>query len=271
MLEATPPEVVRAAAAVGFDAVCLRLFPTMPGEHQHPMLGDTPMMRETLELLAGTGLKVLDIEAVWLNPDTVAANYVRGFEAAGKLGAKVIQGIGNDTDGSRLTDTYAALCAAAAPFGLTVDLEFMAGAKLNSLHKCQRIVAAADPSNGGVMIDCLHLNRCHTSIEELLRIPAEWIHMLQLCDGPTKAPEGQAAMIEARFNRQLPGEGEFDLDAIWRAMPPHIDVSVEAPFGESGTRLSLAERAKVLKASADAFIARVGTPGRDRRDVKTQD
>lgn len=270
MLEATPPNVVRAAAAAGFDAVCLRLFPTMPGEQQHPMLGDTPMMRETLGLLADTGLKVLDIEAVWLNADTVAANYLKGFEAAGRLGGKVIQGIGNDPDESRLADTYAALCVAAAPFGLTVDLEFMAGAKLNSLEKCERIVAAAGPSNGGVMIDCLHVNRCHTSIDDLLHVPAEWIHMLQLCDGPAKAPEGQEAMVEARFNRRLPGEGEFDLDAIWRAMPPHIDVSVEAPFGEGSAWLSLVERAKILKASADAFIALAGTPGRDRRDVKVQ-
>src|SRR5580704_18928732 len=93
MLDATPPELVRAAAAASFDAVGVRLFPTMVGERQHPMIGDTPMMRETRGLLRDTGLQVLDVEAIWLKPDTRPANYVSGFEAAAQLGAKVIQAI----------------------------------------------------------------------------------------------------------------------------------------------------------------------------------
>jgi len=267
MLDASPPEVVRAAASAGFGGVCLRIFPTMVGEKQHPMLGDTPMMRETLGLLADTGLQVIDIEAIWLRPDTRPSEYVNGFEAAGRVGAKVIQSIGDDQDESRLADTYAALCAAAAPFGLKVDLEYMAAASTNSLEKARRVVDKANPSNGGLLIDCLHVNRCGTSIDELLDVKPELIHVLQLCDGDAKAPEGRDALnYEARFNRRLPGEGAFDLKSIWGAMPNHIYLSVEVPLSGARGKLSFAERAKILKTSADGFLARAGTLGSLRAD-----
>src|SRR5579883_781118 len=208
MLDASPPEVVRAAAAAGFNAVCLRLFPTMAGERQHPIIGDTPMMRETHAILADTGLQVLDIEAIWLKPDTKADSYLKGFEAAAKLGAKVIQSIGNDPDEDRLTNNYASLCAAAAPFGLTVDLEFMLAASTNSLQKTRRIVANSGALNAGLLIDCLHIYRCGTRVEELLDVDPDLIHVFQLCDGDAKAPVGPEALNhEARFNRRLLGEG----------------------------------------------------------------
>ena len=265
MLDASPPEVVNAAAKAGFGAVCLRLFPTMPSERRHPIIGDTPMMRETLELLDGNGIQVLDIEALWLKPDTVPSDYLSGFEAAGRLGAKVIQAIGYDPDESRLADTYAEMCAAASPFGLTVDLEYMAFAVTNSLEKALRILRKVKPPNGGLLIDCLHITRCGTTLEELREISPELIHVVQLCDGTATSPAGCEAMLwEARFNRRLPGEGEFDLKGIWSVLPSHVDVSVEVPLGETAAKLSFAERAKILKASADAFLTRHGQPGRSR-------
>jgi sugar phosphate isomerase/epimerase len=270
MLDASPPEVVRTAAEAGFDAVCLRLFPTMVGERQHPIIGDTPMMRETRAILADTGLQVLDIEAIWLKPETAPSNYLKGFEAAAQLGAKVIQSIGDDPDEDRLTSTYASLCAAAAPFHLTVDLEFMLAASTNSLEKARRIVAKAGASNGGLLVDCLHIYRCGTQVEELLEVDPELIHILQLCDGVAKAPVGQDALNhEARFNRRLPDEGEFDLDAIWRAIPSHAHISVEVPFGDTRGKIGFAERAHIIKASADAFLARTGKPGQSRKKAKS--
>jgi sugar phosphate isomerase/epimerase len=237
----------------------------MEGERQHPMIGDTPMRRETLGLIADSGIKVLDIEAIWLRPNTVVKSYLGGFETAGRLGAKVIQVIGDDADEPRLIDTYRAICAEAAPFGLTVDLEYMAAAPINSLAKARRIVERAAAPNGGLLIDCLHMTRCGTKPEELNAVEARLIHVFQLCDGDAKAPDGREALnYEGRFNRRLPGEGEFDLEAIWSCLPPAVDISVEVPMGKRGAALSFTERASVLKRSADAFRASRGAPGRLR-------
>jgi sugar phosphate isomerase/epimerase len=265
MLDATPPEVVRAAAAAGFGAVGLRLFTTMTGEKRHPMIGDTPMMRETLSLLSDNGLSVLDIEAVWLKPEMNTDDYLSGFEAAGWLGARVIQTIGDDPDESRLTDNYAALCAMAAPFGLTLDLEYMAFTSPSRLEATRRVVQNAGAENGGLMVDCLHVYRSHTNLADYLDVDPSLIHELQLCDAVAAAPIGREALIhEARFARRPPGEGELDLDAVWRVMPASVMVSIEAPFGDARGKLPFAERASLLKASADAFVARHGEPGAAR-------
>jgi sugar phosphate isomerase/epimerase len=266
MLDATPPEVVRAAAAAGFDAVGLRLFPTMPGERQHPMIGDTPMIRETLGLLSDTGLSVLDIEAVWLKPETVPGEYLGGFETAARLGAKIVQAIGADVEEPRLTENYAALCNLAEPFGLTLDLEYMAFASPDGLDATRRIVRNAGVANGGHMVDCLHVFRCHTDLVDYLDIDSSLIHELQLCDADAIAPVGREALIhEARFARRLPGEGALDLDAVWRVVPANVIVSIEVPFGDQRAELPFADRARLLKASTDRFIARAGEPGSLRR------
>jgi sugar phosphate isomerase/epimerase len=229
------------------------------------LIGDTPMTRETLALLAATGLSVIDIEAIWLRAETRPSNYLSGFEAAAKLGARVIQAIGDDGDEARLADTYAALCEAAAPFELSVDLEYLAGAMTNSLEKALGVIKAAGPSNGGLLVDCLHINRCGTNPEALLRVDSNLIHVFQLCDGDARAPTGREALNhEARFGRKIPGEGEFDLASIWRVIPESAWISVEVPLGDERGKLAFAERARLLKKGADAFLARAGVPGTAR-------
>ena len=69
VLDAAPPELVTAAADAGFDAVGIRVWPAAD-EPAYPMLGDTPMMRETIARLAGTGTHVLDVEVLRLRPDS---------------------------------------------------------------------------------------------------------------------------------------------------------------------------------------------------------
>lgn len=86
MLDLTPPQLVKVAAAAGFRHVGIRLQPALPGEERFPMLGDAPMLRETLARLADTGLTVLDIEVFRLQPGTSFAPLRPVLEAAARLG-----------------------------------------------------------------------------------------------------------------------------------------------------------------------------------------
>ena len=70
----------------GFDCVGLRLIPATPQEVQHPMVGDTPLVRETERRLKDTGLRVLDVEIFRLRPDTVVANYEAALATGARLG-----------------------------------------------------------------------------------------------------------------------------------------------------------------------------------------
>ena len=75
VLELTPPEMVSCAVDAGFDCVGLRLIPATSEEVQRPMVGDTPLVRETERRLKDSGMRVLDVEIFRLRPDTLVADY----------------------------------------------------------------------------------------------------------------------------------------------------------------------------------------------------
>lgn len=248
ILDAVPPDVVSAAAAAGFDAVNLRLVPARDGEAQHPMIGDTPMRRETLARLRDTGVTVNDVEVVWLRPDTRADAYAGMFETAARLGARRVIAAGGDPDEARTTATFAAICDAARPHGLSIDLEFMRWAQVKSLAAALRIVTAAGCGNAGILVDCLHAARAGTAIGEIAALPPSRIGFVQLCDAPVEPPAD--LVFEARSDRLPPGEGGLPLDAMLRGFAADVPISVEVPMTGPLGALPPAERAALLHAAA---------------------
>ena len=89
VLDATPPELVSVAATAGFRTIGIRLSATPSvGIPPYDMLGDTPVMRETLARLADTGVSVLDVEFLRFEPE-ISAGIPEGFlEAGARLGAR---------------------------------------------------------------------------------------------------------------------------------------------------------------------------------------
>lgn len=254
MLDATPPQVVEAAAAAGFDACSLRLWPTMAGERQHPMLDNSPMLRETRARMADSGVAVHDLEALWLQPDSRPEPYLRAFEAAAALGGRWFQVIAADPDERRLTRTLRDFCEAAAGFGLGMALEYMAISQLKSLAAAQRVLEACAVDNLVLTLDALHHFRCATSIEALAGLDPDKIGLIQLCDAPLAAPAGHEAMVfEARFDRRLPGEGELPLAAWLRALPGDKVLAIEAPLPRAEAATPT-ERAQLLMRSLRRFL-----------------
>lgn len=253
MLDATPPQLIEAAASAGFDAVGIRLQPTMVGEAQHPMLGDTAMMKQTLALLANTGIKVLDIETIWLRPDTDPKAILPVLEAASRIGAQSIQTVGGDADISRTYDKFAELAALAKPLGLRAEFEYMALSPIKRLVVARDIIEKSGADNVGILVDTLHIWRCNTPIAELEALPGRFVNVFQLCDAPRKAPATEEAVFEeARFGRLIPGEGELPLMDAWNVMPAHANISVEVPLART-RHLPFADRAKTIMAGYNSF------------------
>jgi sugar phosphate isomerase/epimerase len=253
MLDATPPELVRAASSAGFDAVGIRLQPTMQGEKQHPMLGETPMMKETLSLLGDTGLEVLDIETIWLRPDTDPKALLPVLEAAARLGAQSIQAVGGDENIASTYDKFAELAELAKPLNLRVEYEYMALSPVESLAVARDIIEKSGADNVGILVDTLHIARCNTQIEELAALPDRFVNVLQLCDALKVAPPNLEAMFEeARYGRLLPGDGELMLAEVWDVMPKGAHISVEVPLA-AARHLPFAERAQAVMDGYNKF------------------
>lgn len=259
VLELSPLEMVSCAAEAGYSHVGLRLIPATPAEPEHPIIGDTPLVRETQRRLADTGVKVLDVEIFRLKPDTRVADYEPAIETGARLGASDILVAGNDRDENRLSDSFAALCDVAAKYGLAANLEFMPWTDAKNLPQAARIVGRAARPNSGLLIDAMHLSRSRSRLEDIATLPAHWLRYLQLCDLPAQVPATMdEILVEARAERLFPGEGGLDLLGLLRAMPRILPLSLEIPTHTLARTVGAVERARRALAAAQTVLAKLG-------------
>lgn len=255
----TPPEQAVAAAAAGFGKIGIRVW-SGPGVPVAPMLGDTPLLRETLHVLAETGLGVLDVEFVSLRPDSTIDEALPVLDAAHRLGARFVLALIDDPDTERAITNFVRLCQEAAVRGLTISLEFMVYSQLPTLARAVQLLQRADQPNAVLVIDPLHLRRSGGSPADLAAVPTALMPCVQLCDAPAQPvwPEPATARAEARSGRLLPGDGELPLLDLLDAVPASAALSVETPVAALTGRSPLdrataafAAAARVLAAHAD--------------------
>jgi sugar phosphate isomerase/epimerase len=244
-IELTPPQIVAAAADAGIRYVGVRLSPARPAEAQHPMLGDTPMMRETLARIKDTGVVVLDVDILRLTVDTDVHRYKPVMEAGARLGGKHVLVAVDDEDESRMVDIFCKVCDAGRDFGLTMNLEFMPWTGIKSLVQAERFIRSADRPNGRILIDAIHLDRSGGTNEEVANIPRGMLSYAQICDAPAERPKDlQTMLFQARYERLFPGEGGLDLLGLMRALPRDLPLSLEIPRTELAKTVPAAERAR---------------------------
>ena len=140
VLSLSPPEAITVAARTGYQFVGIRMIRASADTPGYPLMDDAPMMRETRARLSETGIRVLDIEVAWLRPETRVRDFERFFEAGATLGARNVITAGTDPERKRLIDRYAELCERAAPFGLTMALEFIPWTDVRDLPSAVEIV-----------------------------------------------------------------------------------------------------------------------------------
>ncbi len=226
----TPPQLVQLAADVGCGACGIRILPSAPGGVHHALVSNAAMLRETQARIEDTGVRVLDLEIIRIDPNFDARAYGKFFEVGAVLKARHILVAGDDADVSRMTANYAALCDAAAPYGLTCDLEPMPWCPVASVSDAGRIVIGADRPNGAVLVDALHFFRSASTLDDVKRLPRPRLNYAQICDGKVPGPTTIEGLIhDARCERLLPGEGGFDLQALFDALPVDLPVSIEIP------------------------------------------
>jgi sugar phosphate isomerase/epimerase len=113
-------------------------------------------------------------------------------------------------------EAFATLCDRAADHGLLVHLEALPWSRIADVSTAWDIVQRADRPNGGVAVDAWHFTRSGFDLDALAAVPKDRVLSIQLDDGPA-APE--ADLVSATLHaRRLPGEGDFDLQALLHAL-----------------------------------------------------
>jgi len=252
---AEPIEHLEAAKAGGFDAAGLRIIPPTHLTIDYGIVGHPERVREIKRTCERTGVHVLDIEVVTLNAGTDVVRLLPALETSAEIGAQFIQAVCEDPDARRAADRFAALCDAAGRFGLHVSLEFMRFRNLRTLEAASALVEAAGRSNGGVLVDALHLARSGGTPEAVAALPPGRIAYMQLCDGPAQSPPLEELAHESRNERRWPGEGEFPLEELFDALPDDLPISVEVPRAVDAG-LGMKERAVLAGAATRAWLTK---------------
>jgi sugar phosphate isomerase/epimerase len=255
VLDATPPELVSVAAAVGFRTVGIRLTaPPSVGVPPYDMLGDTPMLRETRVRLADTGVSVLDVEFLRFEPE-LPAGVPEGFlEAGAMLGARYVLVMSAEPLEARTLERFGDLCDRAAQYNLHVCLEFAVYTGVRRLADAARLVRASGKSNASVLVDALHFSRSGGLPSHLAGVETSLLRYAQICDAAPGMPALAPDLIrEARTGRLLPGEGVLPLRELVAALPAGIPLAVEAPVS-SLARLPAVERARRAHRALSALI-----------------
>ena len=229
----TPPQLVQAAADAGYDYVGLRLNRTTPEEALYDLINDAALMRETKAALAGTGVKVWDIEVARMDPQRDHNHYQDFLEAGAELGAKHVITQLPDDDRERGIDRFSRLCDLAQPLGLSIDLEFVSWTQIASLRDAAHVVRTVDRANAGILVDLLHFDRSRSSLAELKEMPRDWFRWSQVCDVPAEHPTTLEGLIHhGRRERMFPGDGGIDVKGILASLPADAVYALEIP-GES--------------------------------------
>jgi sugar phosphate isomerase/epimerase len=154
------------------------------------------------------------------------------LEAAEVLRARHIKiaDLGNDcAEIAQMTEEFAPLCRQAAERGTNVLFEMLPAqfSRVPSLDQVLAITRGSGVSNGGIMLDNLHLLRIGIGSDEIVRkLKSSDLMGVEINDGTLALPlKFEDSVVNKRL---LPGDGEFDIAAFLQAL---WSVGYDGPIG----------------------------------------
>lgn len=255
MPEATPVQLVEAAAQAGFD------YGGMWIETDDWTDATT---RAVAARLRDTGLKLLDVEVLWIKPGPPDPAHIRIVEIGAELGARNVLCVSSDPDRSATRDKLALVIERGAACGIRVNLEFGLFTEVRTIGEASALLAEIDNPAGGLLIDSLHWKRSGGTLKDIDAVPRDWLSYVQLCDAPKRGADPadfDAILAEAIDGRMAMGSGGLPLREIVEHLPDGLPIAIE----ERSKALrdgfpDLDDRAREVARTTRAFFA--GLPGR---------
>lgn len=216
-----PVDTIRAAEAGRFDAVGLWI---------EPENWTAQTTRDSRAALADSGLELLDVEVIWIKPDSDLDMHRRTIDIGVELGAKNVLCVSSDPDMSAAAAKLAALCEHAEPSGMRVALEFGIFTEVKNLRSALAVLDEVAHPLRAVLVDPIHVDRSGTTVAELAAIPRELLPYAQFCDASANRPDPadfNAIITDAIDYRLQCGEGVLPLADMLAALPAEIPLSIE--------------------------------------------
>lgn len=216
-----PVATIRAAAAAGFEAVGLWIEPESWTE---------ATTRECRHALADSGLELLDIEVIWLKPDSSMLDHRRSIDIGAELGAANVLCVSSDPDHGATAARLAELCRHAEASAMRVALEFGIFTEVRNLSAALQILDAVAHPLRALLIDPIHVDRSGGTMADIAALDPALLPYAQFCDAPAKRPDPDdftAIITDAIDLREQCGAGALPLAELVRALPSGIPLSLE--------------------------------------------
>ncbi|WP_374410075.1 sugar phosphate isomerase/epimerase family protein [Novosphingobium colocasiae] len=250
MPEASPLELVEAAARAGFD---------FGGMWMAPDSWTSATTRAVAKRLRDTGLRLLDIEVVIIQPGPLDPDDLRIIEVGAELGAGNVLCVSVDPDAGAGQDKLARLIEHGAGCGIRVNLEFALFTEVKTLTQAQAFLEGISRSNAAVLIDSLHWFRSGGTLDDIAAVPSELLSYVQLCDALAAGPEiadDRSLLDEATDDRLALGRGDLPLRDIIQRLPDGLPLAIEERSKVlRETYPDLNQRAKAVARATRAFLA----------------
>jgi sugar phosphate isomerase/epimerase len=173
-------------------------------------------------IIADAGLEAVELEFLdgWFadgeerrQSDAARRFLLQAAEHLAPLHIKVVcDQKGRDWPFDHLIESFAGLCRDAAFAGTAICVEMLPYSTLRDLKTARALIAGANASNGGLLLDVFHLGRGGTRYEELLEIAPQEIRHVELDDAA--AAQIGTYMEDTVLRRKLPGEGALDVRLV---------------------------------------------------------
>lgn len=251
MPEATPLQLIEAAARGGFDYGGMWIEPTQ---------WDDTTTRAVAALMRETGVRLLDVEVVWLKPGPPDPDHMRMVDIAAELGAPNVLCVSSDPDLGATRDKLSMLMEHGNTLGIRINLEFGLFTEVKTLHQARSLLNEIDSPAAALLIDSLHWQRSGGTLADIAAIPARWLSYLQLCDAPMPGADPadpQGILNEAIDGRVPMGHGGLPLGAIVDLLPQGLPIAIEERSKIlRQTYPDLNERARAVARTTREFFAR---------------
>lgn len=244
-------ETVRAAADARFDAV---------GVWIETAEWTAQTTRDVRNELAASGLPALDVEVIWLKPGSAMDDHRKVLDIGAELGAANALCVSSEPDPAVTAARFAELCRHAEGSGMRVALEFGIFTAVRDLAAALGVLDAVDHPAKAVLIDPIHVDRSGTSIAALAEVDPALLSYAQFCDARAERPDPadiNAVIVDAVDLREQCGDGALALDALYRALPAGLPLSIE--LRSKALRDGFpdpAERARQVAVKTRAWLAR---------------
>lgn len=228
--DTTPWQLVELAAATGCTGICpfLHAMDVLPAMPHYNLVTDAAARRTTRNALAANGITIDLLYPFTMAGRTVVADFTPALEAGAELGAPLANILCYDRDPVRRTEKLAELAELAARYGIGLSIEFYPPSQVRTLADALADIDRIGRSDIGITADLLHIMRGGDAAASMALLSHPSIRIAQLADGPAKMPADRNEW-EAGLQRELPGEGGFDIRAFVAGLAPHVPLSVEAP------------------------------------------